>query len=115
MTLLAKTALDFCCEVFGWGSVFGPSPVNSNALCGGSFTEYHTFDPTDLNAVMAAVQKWCDKAEGAVELSYYGYLPGEWQVGVSTAASVEEIAHSDLRHALLAACVEASRKPKAET
>ncbi|OWK34661.1 hypothetical protein FRUB_10632 [Fimbriiglobus ruber] len=65
---------------------------------------------TDLNAVMAAVRGWCDAKDAVVAFGYYGYIPGEWEVRVFTPTSISPIVHSDLCYALLAACLEASRK-----
>ena len=67
MTTHQQTALDFCREVLGWSEVFGPHPSNNKALCGGSFTEYRAFDPTDLTSVTNAVRQWCDRTGCRIE------------------------------------------------
>ncbi|QEL14732.1 hypothetical protein [Limnoglobus roseus] len=65
---------------------------------------------TDLSDVIEAVRIWCDTQEAGLEFAYYGYIPGEWQISISTPISVEEIVHSDLCHALMAASIAAKRK-----
>lgn len=118
MTSLADFALAFCRECLGrsdarlqgemlgydWKYELGHGEVSLVGLC--------EFRYTDLNAVMAAVRSWCDSYDAAMELAYHGFLPSEWEVRVVTPISAEEIVHGDLCHALLACCVEASRKLK---
>ncbi len=111
MTPLAHIALDFCRECLGW------EDVREDGI--GIYVYCHPERPnkllsfTDLNAVMDAVRGWCDENDTAVEIGYYGYIPGEWEVQAATPISLETIQSGDLCQALLAACVEARRKLKA--
>jgi hypothetical protein len=114
VTDLAQTALDFCRECLGWehceaieGSPKGTIVLTQHGHMG-NFGDY--FHSADLSAVQAAVQRWCDRTDGAFELSYNGFIPGEWEAQVVTPASVEPIIHADPCLALLAACVQAARK-----
>jgi hypothetical protein len=109
MTAHADTALAFCREVRGWKDAAGAHDVKT-------VFEHLREEPseafqfTDLSSVLTAVRSWCDANDGAVEFSYHGYLPGEWEARVTSSVSLETIVHSDPCHALLAACLEAARK-----
>ena len=107
-------ALDFCREVLGWGDATNVSQTGRvyPSVCW-SPSRALDFRFTDLNAVADAVRDWCDRTDSAVDMSYDGLIPGEWEVPVVTPASVEVAVHPDPCQALLFACVEASRKLKA--
>jgi hypothetical protein len=115
MTELAEVALAFCRECLGWEKVhtftFGRELWVVRNLSATSDVG-DTFNATDLNAVMEAVRGWCDLNDAAVEIGYYDYIPGEWEVHAITPISSEPVQSDNLSRALLAACVEANRKLK---
>lgn len=110
MTHLAQISLEFCRECLGWSHV-----RTSEAFPGMLVNDEEavpTFTYTDLNAVMEAVRGWCDKHDRILETSYYR---GSYMARVFTAATRrDEVWEQDEQDcaALLAACVEASRKMK---
>jgi hypothetical protein len=112
MTALPQTALEFCRECLGWDD------VREDGI--GLYVYSHAersrlLHYGDLNTVMAAVRGWCDQNEAGVEIGYYGYILGSWDVIASTPASSETHQSHNLSHALLSACLEAHRKLKAAT
>ena len=104
---LAEIALLFCREVMGWDDVFigklNPIAVEKREQ---SFGWQNSFAFTDLNFVLAAVQKWADEHSTAIILAYrrQANCPA-WAVSING----EEENHDDLCHALMAACVSANR------
>jgi hypothetical protein len=112
MTPLAQTALDFARECLGWEDAAGTHGINTvfEHLGEGPCAAL-TF--TDLNAVMDAVRGWCDARNAVIEISCAkdNVLA---RVRVLTIAGEPYWQHCDtLQEALLAACIEASRKLRA--
>lgn len=111
MTDVAQIAIEFCRECLGWEECriyFGDTIQRTTG-------EQLRF--SDLNAVMAAVRGWRDETQDAFD---------EYVTVTLTCAAGEYIGHAFVGtgqpttaksenpcHALLAACVEASRKLKA--
>ncbi len=110
MTDLAQTALAFARECMGWSEAEIPNGATS-------VFERHgrgRFNPTDLNAVMAAVHTWCQahhcqwavfgnsRHEKFEHLAFILPFDDYWEARCENAP--------DASHALMAACVEAARK-----
>lgn len=107
----AEAALAFCREVKGWEEVYGPYPNNPKAFCGGKDGEYQIFDPTDLNAVMAASEAFHQGRFLTLSIvnSGMGWFVELENTHFGVHAKVDA---DDLCPALMAACVEASRQLK---
>ena len=76
----------------------------------------HQFlDFTDLNAVMKAVQAWCDREDiaAAVE-TFRGKYWGNVGLGNRGGGVIETEPFDSHCHAMMAACVEAARKLKGQ-
>jgi hypothetical protein len=72
-----------------------------------------SFPHTDLNATMEAVRGWCVQAGLGFSVSK-SPMDNIYEVRVSDGKDLTDEAHGpNPCHALLAACVEAARKPKA--
>ncbi|AWM36986.1 hypothetical protein GobsT_51320 [Gemmata obscuriglobus] len=107
MTPLAQTALDFARECLKWRKA---------EFSGTSHTELMWFNAPggirflrfgDLSAVMSAVREWCDRTGCRIEMHY-----SPDQNGFGVLCEGVDTWDADPCHALLEACVEASRKLK---
>lgn len=114
---LGKTAVEFCRECLGWENVIMRGVFHHNheehSVCTPTIGGGVRFDYADPNAVTDAVRRWCYSTDSTLEISYYGRRIGEWEVEVITTDSIESARSDDLCHALMAACVAAARKLKA--
>lgn len=110
MTPLQQTALDFCRECLGWekASIFAVLGCIGNGKLPGN----PSFDYTDLNAVMEAVRGWCvrNKLGFTICCDESGFEVAVFSAGFEEID--EEATNQNLCHALLAACVAASRNLK---
>jgi hypothetical protein len=107
-TDLAQVALEFARECLGWekayhDAFFGRIGEGSHPLPGTRSLDY-----TDLNAVISAAQKWCNRTMSGLTLEY---MPR--QEGFGAYCEGNDTWDANPCHALMAACVEASRKLKA--
>lgn len=110
MTELAEVALKFARECLGWDdatlSPTGAECVFSQRV---SITKRLMF--ADLNSVMEAIRGWHRKHK--LFLSVQSYPEHDvFEVQVFDAKVTVDYEYQNLCHALLAACVEASRKLK---
>lgn len=126
MTDLAQIALEFCRECLGWEDVYtsevqhpdeqvySPSRV---IMSGKNTNEFHY---TDLDAVMAGVRGWCHatKYRNRRYLRFlgfalhYGSQKKKYTASIKAGVRLAIYSSANPCHALLAACVEASRKMK---
>ncbi|MBP3955353.1 hypothetical protein J8F10_08680 [Gemmata sp. G18] len=113
MTDISQIALEFCREVLGWSDASAEFAVDGVIWNGKSNEQITGFRFDDLNGVMEAVRGWCDTNNAVIETSC---------AKDSVVARVRLLSfdgepfwqHCDtLQEALLAACVDASRKLKA--
>ena len=106
MTPLAQNALDFARECLGW--------ERCDKGCSREWIvrDQESFDYTDLNAVVAAARDWHRRHRLFLSVYSYPEIDG-YCVAVFDARFTLDCEHRDLRHALMAACVQASRKLKA--
>lgn len=110
MTSLADVAFAFCREVLGWEDVLAlpeDSVMDEAAVIVRGNTDTALYY-TDLNAVANVVRDWVAEQTLYLDISGSYTDPYRWAVTVNTV----KVVHDDFCHALLAACVEASRKLK---
>jgi hypothetical protein len=117
MDALAQTAIDFAHECLGWKDAAGTHGINTvfEHLGDGPCSALLF---TDLNAVMDAVRGWIAERPLDIEIHFgnvaegYVVLMKRFVKHGKHRAMADAFAERDdnLCHALLAACVEASRK-----
>ena len=116
MTPLAQTALDFCRDCLGWedACILEKWPCNV-------FRDHDrnrvildvNLNADDLNEVVPAASRWCHRSgvtfslDCKEDVGYSVTIWGDWD------PVVDSNRHSNPCHALLAACVDASRKLRA--
>jgi hypothetical protein len=113
---LTQTALDFCRECLGWEDVIAlpeDSIMDEAVVIVRGDTDSALYY-TDLNAVMEAVRRWCDSKSYRLEIaSNQGACTPAWLVRIRCEGEDRGFQARDvLGEALLAACVEVSRKLK---
>jgi hypothetical protein len=126
MTALAQIALEFCKSCLGWEeadtfTIGRKQQVvrNLSATSGAG----DIFNATDLNTVMETVRKWCREnslwweihgEHNAAGIRHYiQVMVGDYVGSEALGGTSVEVTHKTVCYALLAACVEASRKLKA--
>ncbi len=117
MSNTADIALEFAKECMGWEdaklSMWGPHS-NKMVVTKRGRAVVNRLRFTDLAAVMDAVRGWCDRTNHRLEIqSNRGNGTARWLVQIRLDGELSAFqARDSLAHALLAACVEASRKLK---
>lgn len=114
---LEQTALTFAQEVMGWedaviGTAFDLATGNERHFIGREISS-QILEHTDLNAVLEAVRKWCDRSNCWLDVRLEGVLT--WvEVWHSQLVHGDRIARayssSSFAEALILACIEAQRR-----
>ncbi len=107
---LKAISLAFCQECLGWDNAFhqGDGYIVARGQSRHQDRVWGPQETMDLNAVMEAVREWIDRNGGTVGLRYLERKQ-RYYAKVDSQGRSAPIEHANPCHALLAACVEASR------